>query len=755
MAKIPQSNIAYNADQVDAEEGQVRLEEKNKKRVRYWWEEGYVPGNEKAEPVMSSRKSDIFACDCERTFELVNVRELPRGREDSPETNTLPSLDPGEDSDYEAVVPGGGAKGGRFMRWGGLHGRLCLADGALAVEDGDAGELPSRAAPPLQDYLDELLMPAADAEDEEEAQAKEASRLALENAPSASVAETSAIVLYQMLARNWGPGGGLGSTITGLRFQPESVDQSEAIRQILTCKIPRYGILEMALPEEGWGVFKGRWLKPGIETDIGGRCDGDGHGRNRNYETSSDIGVACCDDGDVVSHDDDDDDDGDDDDGDDDDDADDDDDDDDDDDCREKSVCHRGDFPSRHRRLSFNHVKLRRNYLLRQQQGMEVVQKAKEDEAIRKRRVTEGSKEQLPGTKLRAWDGSLAGWLVANEDSLYIAWQDHLGDSDALGKGKEAQDDPPKPRQRRTLLPGSLSVRISDLGGRILVFQLAAASAERKLPGRQGASSKAQQEQYIRWQAMDPKYVDAFDFEPTFRMPEMPLSRRAYRPSTFDQASDADRSWAKGWSGDSLQLLVSWSGEGSSFGQEESHALRNVRFMSDEPTTQTSTDAGGSSPFCKSELLVFLTFLEIMMALLMVLAGLGLVVAEPSGVVNSTLRGNEPRHLASCGVAGAVDCGVCKCTDRIACQWCDGNGGPASIGSSGPSNSPAPASTHASGSCPSNLVSCGVCTCTTRSACQYCDGYGGPARISVSASHRICGPLAALLAIPLAISLRK
>jgi len=145
-----------------------------------------------------------------------------------------------------------------------------------------------------------------------------------------------------------------------------------------------------------------------------------------------------------------------------------------------------------------------------------------------------------------------------------------------------------------------------------------------------------------------------------------------------------------------------------------------------------------------------------MTALLMVLAGLGLVVADPaSAVVNSTLRGNEPRHLASCGLDGKVDCGVCRCTDRMACQWCDGNGGPASIGSSGSSNSPAPASTHASGSCPSNLVSCGVCTCTTRSACQYCDGYGGPARISISASHRICGPLAALLALPLAISLRK
>ena len=41
---------------------------------------------------------------------------------------------------------------------------------------------------------------------QEEAQAKEASRLALENAPSASAAETSAIVLYQTLARNWGRG---------------------------------------------------------------------------------------------------------------------------------------------------------------------------------------------------------------------------------------------------------------------------------------------------------------------------------------------------------------------------------------------------------------------------------------------------------------------------------------------------------------------------------------------------------------------
>eukprot|EP00438_Fugacium_kawagutii_P000666 Skav222318 [mRNA] locus=scaffold1249:222229:228839:+ [translate_table: standard] len=62
---------------------------------------------------------------------------VPRLRSEAlaalPDINALPSLD-GEDSDYEAVVPGD-AKGGRFVRWGGLHGRLCLADGDLALEE--------------------------------------------------------------------------------------------------------------------------------------------------------------------------------------------------------------------------------------------------------------------------------------------------------------------------------------------------------------------------------------------------------------------------------------------------------------------------------------------------------------------------------------------------------------------------------------------------------------------------------------------
>ena len=35
---------------------------------------------------------------------------------------------------WQVVVPGD-AKGGRLVRWGGLHGRLCLADGDLALEE--------------------------------------------------------------------------------------------------------------------------------------------------------------------------------------------------------------------------------------------------------------------------------------------------------------------------------------------------------------------------------------------------------------------------------------------------------------------------------------------------------------------------------------------------------------------------------------------------------------------------------------------
>ena len=44
-------------------------------------------------------------------------------------------------------------------------------------------------------------------------------------------------------------------------------------------------------------------------------------------------------------------------------------------------------------------------------QKTEIEAKASKQPDHHGRRVTEGSKEQLPGTKLRAWDGSLAGHL--------------------------------------------------------------------------------------------------------------------------------------------------------------------------------------------------------------------------------------------------------------------------------------------------------------------------------------------------------
>lgn len=127
--------------------------------------------------------------------------------------NALPADN--EDSDYEAafsacwwrfpveaVVPEG--HGGRFVRWGGLHGRLCLADGHLALEepceshtatkreDGDA----ARPAP-LQDYLDELLMPLQPPADSPTAERPEATQAALADVEAS--AETMAIVLYQLL----------------------------------------------------------------------------------------------------------------------------------------------------------------------------------------------------------------------------------------------------------------------------------------------------------------------------------------------------------------------------------------------------------------------------------------------------------------------------------------------------------------------------------------------------------------------------
>ena len=144
----------------------------------------------------------------------------------------------------------------------------------------------------------------------------------------------------------------------------------------------------------------------------------------------------------------------------------------------------------------------------------------------------------------------------------------------------------------------------------------------------------------------------------------------------------------------------------------------------------------------------------------MLLATLSLVSADLSvGKLNNT-HGADPRHLAACGAPGKVDCGVCECTVRSACQWCDGMGGPAAVGSVSRPYGAAPAGAVSSGKpgeCPANLVNCGVCRCTTRSACQWCDGQGGPASItgpgSISAVPRGSALAVTLLALPVTIAL--
>ncbi|CAE7228943.1 KIF16B [Symbiodinium pilosum] len=151
-----------------------------------------------------------------------------------------------------------------------------------------------------------------------------------------------------------------------------------------------------------------------------------------------------------------------------------------------------------------------------------------------------------------------------------------------------------------------------------------------------------------------------------------------------------------------------------------------------------------------------------MAAFLMLLVTLRLAFADLSaGKFNNTLQGAGPRHLAACGLAGKVDCGVCECTVESACQWCDGNGGPARVGSiSRPSGASLPVSAVSNGKngeCPSNMVNCGVCKCTTSRACQYCDGMGGPAKITgsgtISAVPRGSTLAVTLLALPLTIAL--
>eukprot|EP00930_Biecheleria_cincta_P074612 TRINITY_DN61822_c0_g1_i1.p1 TRINITY_DN61822_c0_g1~~TRINITY_DN61822_c0_g1_i1.p1 ORF type:complete len:423 (-),score=108.27 TRINITY_DN61822_c0_g1_i1:462-1700(-) len=406
---LPTDEFAVQPDQEEAEQGKEILEEKNKKRVRYWWEEGYVPGNEK---------------DSDEEEEAEDKEEVEEEPQLPPDTNVLPSLDPAEDEAYEDVVPGD-FRGGRRMRWGGLHGRLCLEDGDLAlqdgylaVEDGDDEVLdviddqPRRALPSVQDYLDELLLPAADIEAQEKAQAEAIARFAIEDAGSASAAETTAIVLYQTAeshAKPWS-----FCTVSDHMSKAEN-DKSEMRKM--------YAIEDM---------------KPNMQL----------HSEQDQLLQQLAIG----------------------------------------------------------------------NYYLRQLEGQKVVERAKEDENIRRKQVKEGSREMLPGTKLP---------LAASQ-----AWQDHRARSETGAVEGEGEAQPPKPqpstkppRQRKSLLPGSLS---SSTGS------ASSSSASQTLPSP--GLRKEQLPRARRQGAQAPSnsslgdFGDFDDFEPGFRIPTMPLPKRMYRP---------------------------------------------------------------------------------------------------------------------------------------------------------------------------------------------------------------------------------
>lgn len=121
------------AEAAEAEQGRKILEAKDQKRVRYWYEEGYVPGNE--------RDSDDEDHDEDQHCDGQQCEE--RDEEEGEETAS--------NSGYEEVrTVLGGARGGQHVRWGGINGRLALADA------------PEQAIAKLDDVLDELLLPQAD-----------------------------------------------------------------------------------------------------------------------------------------------------------------------------------------------------------------------------------------------------------------------------------------------------------------------------------------------------------------------------------------------------------------------------------------------------------------------------------------------------------------------------------------------------------------------------------------------------------------
>lgn len=90
-----------------------------------------------------------------------------------------------EDDSYEEIVPG--CRGGRYVPWGGIHGRLCLEAG----DPQDPGE-----APPLEEVLDELLLPGL-AIEEERAQMLALTAEASVVEVAEQLTECTAIALYE------------------------------------------------------------------------------------------------------------------------------------------------------------------------------------------------------------------------------------------------------------------------------------------------------------------------------------------------------------------------------------------------------------------------------------------------------------------------------------------------------------------------------------------------------------------------------
>eukprot|EP00933_Yihiella_yeosuensis_P027616 TRINITY_DN2151_c0_g1_i1.p1 TRINITY_DN2151_c0_g1~~TRINITY_DN2151_c0_g1_i1.p1 ORF type:complete len:466 (-),score=102.36 TRINITY_DN2151_c0_g1_i1:172-1569(-) len=104
------------------------------------------------------------------------------------------------------------------------------------------------------------------------------------------------------------------------------------------------------------------------------------------------------------------------------------------------------------------------------------------------------------------------------------------------------------------------------------------------------------------------------------------------------------------------------------------------------------------------------------------------VESQPDATKNTSLDG---RHLQACGVAGLVNCGVCRCVPESTCAYCNGVGGPAvPVVAAAPVPVVVVSPVVGGGACGvAGLVSCGVCPCVPPGTCAWCNGYGGPAAI--------------------------